>query len=85
MVQVSRCCHNRFNSVWSDGTPAIPADPLKKFQGDDKRIVATDIPLLRSFDAHQKLEGEYVGGLFRWQLLGDKTARGLFDGSRTNR
>ena len=85
MVQLSRCCHNRFNSVWSDGTPAIPADPLKKFQGDDSRLVATDIPLLQSFDAHQKLEGEYVGGLFRWQLLGDSTARALFDGSRTNR
>jgi hypothetical protein len=85
MVQISRCCHNRFNSVWSDGTPAVPADPLKKFQGDDSGIVATDLPLLRSFDLHQKMEGEYVGGLFRWQLLGDTTVHGLFDGSRTNR
>jgi hypothetical protein len=85
MVQLSRCCHNRFNSVWSDGNPAIPADPIKKYQGDDQGIKAADLPLLRLFEEHQKLEIEYIGGLFRWQLLNHRSVPDLLDGTRPNR
>ncbi|MEU5941137.1 hypothetical protein ABZ807_18530 [Micromonospora sp. NPDC047548] len=74
MVFLDHCNHNRFNSVWA-------AD------GDDTGMHPSDVApggrLLSAAD-HAKLANEYVGGLFRWRLLGDTAPIGLFDGTATN-
>jgi hypothetical protein len=74
MVFLDHCNHNRFNSVWA-------AD------GDDAGMVAADVApggRLLPEDDHHRLAKEYIGGLFRWRLLGDTTPQGLFDGTATN-
>jgi hypothetical protein len=74
MVFIDFCNHNRFNSEW-----------LK--DGDDRFMDPADLaPASRLLDPgeHQKLMDEYIGGLFRWRLLGDTTPAGLFNGTATN-
>jgi hypothetical protein len=74
MVFLDHCNHNRFNSVWA-------AD------GDDAGMHPTDVApggRLLSEAEHHQLSKEYIGGLFRWKLLGDTTPQGLFDGTATN-
>jgi hypothetical protein len=39
---------------------------------------------LLSESEHHQLAKEYIGGLFRWRLLGDTVPQGLFDGTATN-
>ncbi len=78
MIHLDRCEHNRFNTVWMGGSPAAP------FSGDDPGLLASDVPLLRSFAEHQQLAIEYIGGMFAWHLLGDTTARGLLQGTVAN-
>jgi hypothetical protein len=69
MVFLERCDHNRFNDEWPD---------------HDWQLLAADIPRLASRQSHRDLAKEYIGGLFRWRLLGTPTRRSLFDGTATN-
>ncbi|MDX6530202.1 MAG: hypothetical protein QOH41_2492 [Blastocatellia bacterium] len=68
MVFLDLCNHNRFNANWKP---------------DDNRLVADQHRLVSEAD-HQKLANEYVGGLFRWQLLGSPAPKSLFDGTASN-
>ncbi|SCG54229.1 Alpha/beta hydrolase family protein [Micromonospora echinaurantiaca] len=68
MVFIDNCNHNRFNSEWFKA-----ADDAGLFP--DRLLSDTD---------HEKLADEYIGGLFRWRLLGDAKPKGLFDGTATN-
>lgn len=70
MVFVDRAGHNRFNTVW-----AAADDPLLDPADRERLLTEAD---------HRALADEYIGGLFRWRLLGDAEPRGLFDGTRTN-
>src|ERR1041385_3874189 len=69
MVFFEACNHNRFNDVWPDDDPNTLAADLKR-------------PVFRQ--DHQNLLKEYVGGLFRWQLLDAQTPKDLFDGTAAN-
>jgi hypothetical protein len=74
MVFIDHCNHNRFNSEWFK-------------EGDDGGMDPADVApggRLLTEDEHKKLMDEYVGGLFRWRLLGDATPEGLFNGTATN-
>jgi hypothetical protein len=71
MVFIERAGHNRFNSVWATA-------------GEDPRLDPADLDRLVPEADHQALASEYIGGLFRWRLLGDSEPQGLFDGTRTN-
>ncbi len=70
MVFIDRAGHNRFNTVW-----AAADDPLLDPADQERVLTEAD---------HRALLDEYLGGLFRWRLLGDPEPRGLFDGTRTN-
>lgn len=74
MVFLDHCNHNRFNSVWALEGDESGTDPADRAPGGR----------LLSAAEHRKLLDEYVGGLFRWQLLGDTGPKGLFDGTATN-
>ena len=76
LVQVTRCCHNRFNSVWGD--------PAQKFGGDESTLSLLEKLFLRSMADHQSLVNEYVGGLFMWQLKGGPSPLALFNGGQAN-
>jgi hypothetical protein len=70
MVFVERAGHNRFNTVWAGAD-----DPLLD-PADQARLLAEA--------DHRTLLDEYLGGLFRWRLIGDAEPRALFDGTGTN-
>jgi hypothetical protein len=46
--------------------------------------LAVDIGRLRKREEHYQLVNDYVGGLFRWRLLGKVKSRSLFDGTAPN-
>jgi hypothetical protein len=69
MVFLDECSHNRFNDVWST---------------DERGILPADAGRLVSRPDHRTLANEYIGGMFRWQLLGTLTPRNLLDGTSTN-
>ncbi|MGS2617826.1 poly(ethylene terephthalate) hydrolase family protein [Micromonospora sp. LZ34] len=69
MVFMDHCNHNRFNSEW--------------FKAGDDKALLPNASLLSDTD-HEKLADEYIGGLFRWRLLGDAKPKGLFNGTATN-
>ncbi len=73
MVFIERAGQNRFNSIWFAGG-----------SGEDPELDPADLGRLLPEADHQALASEYVGGVFRWRLLGDAEPRGLFDGTRTN-
>jgi carboxypeptidase C (cathepsin A)/subtilisin family serine protease len=62
--------HNRFNTNWNS----------EPDYSDFFDCVTTD-PNYLSPDDHKQLAVDYIGGLFRLELNGDTSARGLFDGS----
>src|SRR6185436_2177553 len=79
MIFLDGCNHNRFNTVWMD--PAAAG-------GDDTGMLPADIDAttgrVLTQAKHQALAKEYIGGLFRWSLLGTTTLESLFDGTRAN-
>ena len=79
MIFLAGCNHNRFNTVWMD--PAAAG-------GDDYWILPADIDTttgrVLTEAKHQALAKEYIGGLFRWWLLGTTAIESLFDGTRAN-
>jgi carboxypeptidase C (cathepsin A)/subtilisin family serine protease len=62
--------HDRFNTVWTQQPDY--ADPFD--------CVTTD-PVFLLPDDHKQLAIDYIGGLFRLELNGDTSVKGLFDGS----
>ncbi|MGH3693624.1 MAG: hypothetical protein ACRDRX_06445 [Pseudonocardiaceae bacterium] len=82
MVFIDGCNHNRFNTVWFDD---LEGDDVT---GDEDGMHPDNLKPhggLLSVTCHQKLADEYIGGLFRWRLLGDTVPKGLFDGTATNK
>jgi hypothetical protein len=70
MVFLDGCSHNRFNDTWTE---------------DDHHLLEADIKTrLVSRPYHRDLAREYIGGLFRWWLLGKARASSLFDGTAAN-
>jgi hypothetical protein len=69
MVVLDACNHNSFNDVWTTPEYYIPIH-------DPGRILTPE--------HHRILAKEYIGGLFRWQLLGTSSPQFLFDGTATN-
>jgi hypothetical protein len=51
---------------------------------DSDESLVVDKKLLVSREGHEKLLVDYVGGLFRWKLLGKTKPRSLFDGTVKN-
>jgi hypothetical protein len=71
LVMVDHACHGRFNTTWPDEGTIHP---------DDTKAGGR---LLSRAD-HQKVASEYIGGLFRWKLLGQNAHRDLFTGKKVN-
>ncbi len=69
MLFFDACNHNRFNDVWDQ---------------DDDGMAAAQIGQLISRPDHRTLAKEYIGGLFRWHLLGTASLQSLFDGRTAN-
>jgi len=72
IVMIDHACHNRFNTQWTPEEDTIHPDDTKP---GGRLLVAAD---------HQKLASEYIGGLFRWKLLGQTSQRDLFTGKKVN-
>lgn len=69
MVFLDACNHNSFNDVWTTQEQLLPIhDPSRVASPEHHRILAK----------------EYIGGLFRWQLLGTASPKSLFDGTAAN-
>lgn len=69
MVFLDACNHNRFNDVWST---------------DDSLMRPADVKHLLKREEHHTLANEYIGGLFRMQLLGVSAPARLLDGTTAN-
>jgi hypothetical protein len=69
MVFLDECNHNRFNDVWT---------------ADDSFLLPADLGRLVSRPDHRKLANEYIGGVFRAELLGHAAPKALLDGTTTN-
>lgn len=70
MVFLDKCGHNRFNTYWTN---------------DEGGLLVTDINnRLADATTHRLLVNEYIGGLFRWRLLGKQAPKSLFDGTAAN-
>ena len=59
LVQVTRCCHNRFNSVWGD--------PAQKFGGDESTLLSQqlapdvhDVPMLVRVESTDRIRAGRV-------------------------
>lgn len=68
MLFVDQVTHSRQNETWPDERGLLPTDAQT---------------VLSATDQH-KLRDQYVVGLMRWQLLGQTSQRGLFDGTTSN-
>ena len=77
LVQLTDCCHNRFNTVWSK-------EPINR-ANDDSDLIDTEFSALNLHATHRALFEEYLIGLVEWRVRNHTAEQLLFTGERANK
>ncbi|ABW09511.1 hypothetical protein Franean1_0043 [Parafrankia sp. EAN1pec] len=76
LVQLTKCCHNRFNTVWSK-------EPIDRAH-DDSALVDAEFNALHTHATHRQLFTEYLTALLEKQVRKNSKDVALFTGQRSN-
>ena len=76
LVQLTECCHNRFNTTWSK-------EPVNR-ANDDSDLVDTEFNVLHTHATHRQLFTEYLTVMLDKQVRNNPKDIRLFTGERAN-